>query len=110
MGRLTQENPVSGPSAPHPPEGEGRENGAGDSETNIGPDGDTSRLSVNIRLVEEYVAPFTPYEGGEPPLRPNYYMVTLKKGHTLQKHFDAVGERLKVHDEKGWYSARLSDD
>jgi hypothetical protein len=36
--------------------------------------------------------------------------VTLQKGYTAAKHWEAIGEDLGVTVTGGWYSARISDE
>jgi hypothetical protein len=57
---------------------------------------------------EQYVAPFFPYHGV--PLNPYRYMVTFYKGHTLEKHWQAIGIKFGTDWSGDWYSATLSDD
>lgn len=58
--------------------------------------------------ITEYVAPYYPNEGV--PRKPNRYLVTFFKEHTLDKHRDAIGEHIRVAFSSSWYSATLTDE
>lgn len=64
---------------------------------------DETKISV------EYLAPIRYYQGSGPPLRPDFYAVTLQKPHTVENHWEVIGERIGMRWTSEWYDATLSE-
>ena len=83
-----------------------------ESGTHANADGhdDRYRLNIELKCKEEYLAPVHMAE--EPPARGgSFYAVNLKKGHTVEKHFEVIGRKIDGHRwSSEWYDAHLSGD
>jgi hypothetical protein len=65
-------------------------------------------LKIGLQYETEYIAPLHRYDGV--PLIPDHYSVTFHKGHTRQKHWEAIGEDLGAPGAHDWYQVTLTDE